>query len=60
MKELYEKFCVQQEKTLKEAREMKARRMELEERQAQRKKERETHIYIKKFVLVVNKCLQHH
>ena len=42
MKQLYEKFSAQQEKGLKEAREMEARRIELEERQAQRKEERQS------------------
>ena len=41
MKQLYEKFSAQQEKALKEAKEMEARRIELEERQAQRE-ERDT------------------
>ena len=41
MKPLYEKFSAQQEKAMKEARKMEARRIELEERQAQRE-ERDT------------------
>ena len=42
MKQLYEKFLAQQEKARKEAREMEANRMELEEKQAQREEERDT------------------
>ena len=37
MKQLYEKFSAQQEEAHKEAKEMKAKRIALEEKQAQRK-----------------------
>ena len=42
MKVLYEKYSEQQERARKEAREMKARKIELEERLAQWEKERDT------------------
>ena len=42
MKQLYEKFSAQQEEAHKEAEEMKAKRIALEEKQAQRKEEKDT------------------
>ena len=51
MKHLYKKFSAQQEKARKEAREMEARRIELEERQGQREEERDT-----QFLMFCVKC----
>ena len=51
MKHLYKKFSAQQEKARKEAREMEARRIELEERQGQREEERDA-----QFLMFCMKC----